>query len=95
MVETNPTLSIRQYLEDSEITPALMEALEKMALEKPENPLLYIGHFLLKGGDADAPAEPESPAEIAIVEPERPASVVEERPPTPPAAAAPVEEKVE
>ena len=92
MVEVNPTLPIRQYLEDSEITPALMEALEKMALEKPENPLLYIGHFLLKGGDADAPAEPESPAEIAIVEPERPASVVEERPPTPPpVAAAPAE----
>ena len=36
-----------------------MEALEKMALEKPENPLLYIGHYLLKGGRGadDAPAE--------------------------------------
>ena len=63
-----------------------------MALEKPENPLLYIGHYLLKGGSADeAPIEAE-PEEIAIVEPERPPSVVEEKPPTPPPAAAPVKE---
>ena len=94
MVEVNPILSIRQYLEDSEITPALMEALEKMALEKPENPLLYIGHYLLKGGSTeDAPIVQEEPAEVAIIEPERPASVVQEKPPTPPpVAAAPVEE---
>ena len=90
MVEVNPILPIRQYLEDSEITPALMEALEKMALEKPENPLLYIGHYLLKGGSADdAPADDQS-VDMLFVEPERPASVVEEKPPTPPPVAAPV-----
>ena len=69
MVEVNPILPIRQYLEDSEITPALMEALEKMALEKPDNPLLYIGHYLLKGGQgADDPAgEAELPEEIPYI----------------------------
>ena len=94
MVEVNPILPIRQYLEDSEITPALMEALEKMALEKPENPLLYIGQYLLKGGhgSGDAEAEADSPAEIPFVEPERPASVPVEKPPSPVAAAAPVEQ---
>ena len=43
----NPNLPIRQYL-DKHIMPSLIEALEKMTNDKPEDPIQYIGEYLLK-----------------------------------------------
>lgn len=43
----NPNLPIRQYL-DKHIMPSLIEALEKMTVDKPEDPIQYIGEYLLK-----------------------------------------------
>ena len=64
MVETNPLLDIRQYLEDTEITPTLMEALAKLAAEKPDNPLLFIGSYMLRHGKAFS-EESETAADTA------------------------------
>ena len=47
MVETAPLLDIRHYLEETGVTPTLMEALAKLADEKPDNPLLFIGSYIL------------------------------------------------
>ena len=41
------SLPERNYLEDK-VMPALMQALEKAALEKPTSPLEFIAHFMLK-----------------------------------------------
>ncbi len=46
----NPNLPIRQYL-DKHIMPSLIEALEKMTNDKPEDPIKYIGEYLLKEED--------------------------------------------
>ena len=43
----NPNLPIRQYL-DQHIMPSLLEALEKLTQDKPEDPIQYIGEYLLK-----------------------------------------------
>jgi len=43
----NPNLPIRQYL-DKHIMPSLIEALEQMTVDKPEDPIQYIGEYLLK-----------------------------------------------
>ena len=43
----NPNLPIRQYLY-KHIMPSLIEALEKMTNDKPEDPIQYIGEYLLK-----------------------------------------------
>ena len=39
-------LPIRQYL-DKHIMPSLIEALDKLTKDKPEDPLQYIGEFML------------------------------------------------
>ena len=46
----NPNLPIRQYL-DKHIMPSLIEALEKLTNDKPEDPIQYIGEYLLKEED--------------------------------------------
>ena len=46
----NPNLPIRQYL-DQNIMPSLLEALEKLTQDKPEDPIQYIGEYLLKQDD--------------------------------------------
>lgn len=46
----NPNLPIRQYL-DKHIMPSLLEALEKMTHDKPEDPIQYIGEYLLREED--------------------------------------------
>ena len=46
----NPNLPIRQYL-DKHIMPSLIEALEKLTQDKPEDPIHYIGEYLLKEDD--------------------------------------------
>ena len=46
----NPNLPIRQYL-DKHIMPSLLEALEKMTHDKPEDPIQYIGEYLLREDD--------------------------------------------
>ena len=43
----NPNLPIRQYL-DKHIMPSLIEALEKLTQDKPEDPIQYIGEYLLR-----------------------------------------------
>lgn len=43
----NPNLPIRQYL-DKHIMPSLIEALEKLSQEKPEDPIQFIGEYLLR-----------------------------------------------
>ena len=43
----NPNLPIRQYL-DKHIMPSLIEALEKLTVDKPEDPIQYIGEYLLR-----------------------------------------------
>ena len=43
----NPNLPIRQYL-DKHIMPGLLEALEKLTEDKPEDPIQFIGEYLLK-----------------------------------------------
>lgn len=44
----NPNLAIRQYLEQHNITASLLEALEQLTQDKPEDPCKFIGQFLLK-----------------------------------------------
>lgn len=46
----NPNLPIRQYL-DKHIMPSLIEALEKLTQDKPEDPIQYIGEYLLREED--------------------------------------------
>ena len=46
----NPNLPIRQYL-DKHIMPGLLEALEKLTQDKPEDPIQYIGEYLLRDED--------------------------------------------
>ena len=46
----NPNLPIRQYL-DKHIMPGLIEALEKLTQDKPEDPIQYIGEYLLREED--------------------------------------------
>ena len=46
----DPDLPIRQYL-DKHIMPSLIEALEKLTTDKPEDPIQYIGEYLLKEED--------------------------------------------
>ena len=46
----DPDLPIRQYL-DKHIMPSLIEALEKLTVDKPEDPIQYIGEYLLKEED--------------------------------------------
>lgn len=46
----NPSLPIRQYL-DLHIMPSLIEALEKLTVDKPEDPIQYIGEYLLREED--------------------------------------------
>ena len=43
----NPNLPIRQYM-DTHIMPSLIEALEKLTKDKPEDPIQYIGEYLLR-----------------------------------------------
>ena len=43
----NPNLPIRQYL-DKHIMPSLIEALEKLTIDKPDDPIQYIGEYLLR-----------------------------------------------
>mmetsp|Transcript_13261 Transcript_13261/g.16836 ORF Transcript_13261/g.16836 Transcript_13261/m.16836 type:complete len:82 (-) Transcript_13261:109-354(-) len=43
----NPNLPIRQYL-DKHIMPSLLEALEKLTQDKPEDAIQYIGEYLLR-----------------------------------------------
>ena len=64
MVETNHLLDIRQYLEETDITPTLMEALAKLADEKPDNPLLFIGSYILSHNKAFS-EESETAADTA------------------------------
>ena len=47
---TNANLPIRQYL-DKHIMPSLIEALEKLTQDKPEDPIQYIGECLLREED--------------------------------------------
>ena len=44
----NPNLAIRQYLEQHNITASLLEALEELTSDKPDDPVKYIGMRLLK-----------------------------------------------
>ena len=44
----NPNLAIRQYLEQHNITASLLEALEELTADKPDDPVKYIGMRLLK-----------------------------------------------
>ena len=46
----NPNLPIRQYM-DTHIMPSLIEALEKLTQDKPEDPIQYIGEYLLREDD--------------------------------------------
>ena len=46
----DPDLPIRQYL-DKHIMPSLIEALEKLTVDKPEDPIQYIGEYLLREED--------------------------------------------
>jgi len=46
----NPNLPIRQYL-DKHIMSSLIEALEKLTVDKPEDPIQYIGEYLLREDD--------------------------------------------
>ena len=43
----NANLPIRQYL-DKHIMPSLLEALEQLTKDKPEDPIQYIGEYLLR-----------------------------------------------
>ena len=40
-------MPIRQYL-DKHIMPSLLEALEQLTKDKPEDPIQYIGEYLLR-----------------------------------------------
>ena len=41
------TLPIRAYL-DQTVVPLLLQALSEVAKERPENPIEFVGNFLLK-----------------------------------------------
>ena len=46
-------LSIREYYQDS-LTPVLLEGLKEIGVQRPENPIEFLGNYLLKhskGGD--------------------------------------------
>lgn len=41
------SLSIRSYL-DQTVVPVLLQGMAELAKERPENPIEYLAHFLLK-----------------------------------------------
>ena len=43
-------MPIRQYL-DKHIMPSLIEALEKLTKDKPEDPLQFLGELMLEDDD--------------------------------------------
>ena len=43
----NANLPIRQYL-DAHIMPQLIEALEQLTKDRPDDPIQYIGEYMLK-----------------------------------------------
>ena len=47
---SNANLPIRQYL-DKHIMPSLVEALEKLTQEKPDDAIQFIGEFILRQED--------------------------------------------
>ena len=47
---SNESLPIRQYL-DKHIMPSLVEALDKLTQEKPEDAIQFIGEFILRQED--------------------------------------------
>ena len=44
---SNDSLPIRAYL-DQTVVPILLQALSEVAKERPENPIEFVGHYLLK-----------------------------------------------
>ena len=48
----NANLPIRQYL-DAHIMPELIEALEKLTKDRPEDPIQYIGEYMLREATKD------------------------------------------
>ena len=47
---SNDNLPIRQYL-DKHIMPSLVEALDKLTQEKPDDAIQFIGEFILRQED--------------------------------------------
>ena len=47
---SNDNLPIRQYL-DKHIMPSLVEALDKLTAEKPDDAIQFIGEFILRQED--------------------------------------------
>ena len=48
----NELLQVKQYLNDEQVTPLLIEALVQLTKERPDDPIKFIGEYMLR----DAPA---------------------------------------
>ena len=49
----NTNVTIRHYL-DANIMPTLVEALDKLTSEKPEDPIQFIGEYMLRDCEKEA-----------------------------------------